>query len=77
MKRLGQSSKFLLLILDVVISLTLYFVGKYLPTAAPDVEFAIKVLQPVFIALILAIAGEDFALKLKTGFGGPREPPVQ
>lgn len=54
-----RSRKFLLLILDTLISVVLYFVSKYLPGAAADVKFAILALQPVVIAVILAIAWED------------------
>jgi hypothetical protein len=62
-KGLVLSRKFWLLILDTVISLVLYFVGKYAPVAFEDVKFAILALQPVFVAIIIAIAWEDSALK--------------
>ena len=59
-----RSRKFLLLVLDTVISLALFFVAK---AAAPDVAenigFAIAALQPVFVAIILAISIEDAAAK--------------
>ena len=58
-----HSRKFWLLVLDTVISMVLYFTGKYLPAAAEDVKFGILGLQPVIIALIIAIAWEDAALK--------------
>lgn len=58
-KALVMSRKFWLLILDTVISITLYFVSKYAPVAFDDVKFAILALQPVFVAIILAIAWED------------------
>ena len=58
-----RSRKFLLLVLDTAISLILYFVGKYLPVAFEDVELVIGLLQPVFVAIILAIALEDAAEK--------------
>lgn len=56
---LARSRKFLLLILDTVVSLSLYFVSQYAPGAAEDVKFLIGAIQPVFIALIGAIAYED------------------
>lgn len=58
-KALFSSRKFLLLLLDTVISVILYFVGKYLPGAEADVKFVILALQPVVIALIVSIAYED------------------
>ena len=60
MKRLFHSAKFLTLVIDVVISLTSYFVGKYVaPDAAKDILFFIGTIQPVFLALIASIAYED------------------
>ena len=64
-----HSRKFWLLILDTVISLTLYFVSKYLPVAAEDVKFAILALQPVFVTIILAVAWEDTTLNKSNGQG--------
>lgn len=59
-----RSRKFLLLCLDTVISLALFFVGKYaVPELATDIEFAIGALQPVFVSLIIAISVEDAAAK--------------
>jgi len=59
-----HSRKFLLLILDTIISLTLYFVGKYAaPSLAEDVKFIVAAYQPVFIAVIAGIALEDAAAK--------------
>ena len=58
-----HSRKFWLMILDLVISLSLYFVAKY--AAAPvaeDVKWVIGLLQPIFVALISAIAYEDASL---------------
>jgi uncharacterized membrane protein HdeD (DUF308 family) len=67
-KSLLHSRKFWLLILDTVISLVLYFVSKYAAVAAEDVKFAVLALQPVFVAVILAVAWEDSALN-KNGQG--------
>ena len=59
-----RSRKFMILVLDVVMSLALYFVGKYAAASLfEDVKIAIAVLQPVFVALIGAIAYEDAAAK--------------
>ena len=66
-KSLFHSRKFWLLVLDTVISLALYFVGKYAaPGIFEDVQMVIYGLQPVFVALIVAIAMEDSAA-LKAG----------
>ena len=59
-KALAMSRKFLLMVLDVVISLTTYFITKYAnPEAAKDVLMVLGVLQPVFVTLIASIAYED------------------
>lgn len=55
-----HSRKFWLLILDVVVSMTTYFITKYAaPAAANDILYVIGSLQPVFVTLIGAIAVED------------------
>lgn len=54
-----KSRKFLLLALDTVVSLALYFVGKYLAVAEADLKFLVASLQPVFVVIIGAIAYED------------------
>lgn len=60
MQRLIHSSKFWLLVLDVMISLVLFFTGKYAsPTLAEDINFVIGAIQPVFVAIIAGIAYED------------------
>ena len=58
-KALFGSRKFLLLLLDTVISVVLYFIGKYVPDAEADVKFIILALQPVIISVIITIAYED------------------
>jgi hypothetical protein len=68
MKRLLSSSKFWLLVIDTVISLILFFVGKYAPMSLEDVKFIITAIQPVFAIVILAIAGEDIAAKANDTF---------
>lgn len=63
-KGLFRSRKFWLLILDTVISLALYFTGKYLaPAVANDINFLIGAIQPVFVAVIAGIFVEDAAAK--------------
>lgn len=59
---LAHSRKFWLLILNVFVSLVLYFVGKYAaPGIFDDVKVVIGLIQPVFVAIIIAIAVEDAA----------------
>ena len=59
-----HSRKFLLLVLDTLVALALYFANKYAPAGIfHDIEFVILALQPVVIAVIIAIAWEDAALK--------------
>lgn len=61
---LSYSRKFWLMILDLLVSLILFFVGKYAtPMTAEDIFFIIGALQPVFVALIGGIAVEDAAMK--------------
>jgi hypothetical protein len=66
MEALFRSRKFWVLIVDTVVSLLVFFVGKYAPIAAEDVNIVIAALQPVFIMVIGAIAYEDGAA-LKAG----------
>ena len=57
---LFKSRKFWLLVLDVVVSVTLHFVGQYAsPATYNDVQFLIVTLQPVFVTIIGAVAYED------------------
>jgi hypothetical protein len=58
-KALFSSRKFLLMLLDTIVSIALYFVGKYIPNAEADIKFVILGLQPVIISVIIAIAYED------------------
>ena len=67
-KGLLQSRKFMLLVLDTVVGLTVFFVGKYANVASEDVGQAILYLQPVFVALIVSIAVEDAAAKRAGNF---------
>jgi hypothetical protein len=62
MKRLLFSAKFWTLVLDLVVSSILYFVGKYAGASVfADIKFLIGALQPVFLFVIGAIAYEDAA----------------
>jgi hypothetical protein len=66
-----RSRKFLLLCLDTIISLILFFIGKYAtPSILEDVRFLIGIMQPVFATLIIAIAIEDAAEKRAGGKSG-------
>ena len=57
---LVRSRKFWIAMFDLVVSLVLYFVGKYAaPTIADDVKIVIGLIQPVFLLLIGGIAYED------------------
>jgi len=55
---LFQSRKFLLLLLDTIVSVVLYFFS-----GVPNIEFLIATIQPVFVMIIYAIALEDAAVK--------------
>jgi len=59
LSRLFYSRKFLLMILDTAISLVLHYYG------GADTEFIIAAIQPVVVALIVAISIEDAAAKHK------------
>jgi hypothetical protein len=57
---LFASRKFLLMLLDLVVSVSTYFIGKYAnPAAAQDMLFLITAMQPVFVTVIAGIAYED------------------
>ena len=72
MNRLLHSSKFLAVIIDVVLSLVIYFISKYLaPSIAEDVLFVIGALNAVFAVFIGAVALEDAAEKRAGGRPGP------
>ena len=74
MNRLLHSSKFLAVVIDVVLSLAVYFVSKYFaPTIAEDVLFVIAAFNVVFATLIGSIAAEDAAAKRSGNYVGPLE----
>lgn len=62
-----KSRKFLLLVLDTVISLILWGVGLWLPQYTEQVNQLILILQPVFVSVIGGIAVEDAAEKRAGG----------
>lgn len=64
MSSLIRSRKFWLMLLDIIISTATFFITKYAaPELAEDILWLIGAWQPVIIALILAIAQEDSAVK--------------
>jgi hypothetical protein len=55
-----KSRKFWIMCLDVAISLTAYFVGKYTsPEMAKDVLFLVASLQPIVLAVIVSITVQN------------------
>ena len=62
-KGLFKSRKFVVLLFDVVITLLIYFVGKYAELAAEDLKIIIAAIQPVFLIIIAGIAWEDASMK--------------
>ena len=64
-----RSRKFLLLILDMVVSFATYFIVKYAaPSFADDVLYVIGGIQPAFVVIIGAIAYEDGQAKKAGNF---------
>ena len=63
MKGLLASRKFWAVVFDMAITLTVYFVAKYIPQAAEDVKFVIAVIQVPFAGFILGTAWEDSSEK--------------
>jgi hypothetical protein len=62
MNRLLHSSKFWLLVLDVVISTILFFLTLFMkPDDVVKVMGLIATIQPIFIVIIKAICDEDVA----------------
>ena len=62
MTALLHSRKFWISLLDMIVSILTYFIGKYLnPEAGKDILFLIASLQPILAMLIYTIAKEDSA----------------
>lgn len=60
MTRMLHSAKFWTMIVDLIVSLTTYFLTKYLaPEASKDVLFVLGAVQPVILTVIAAWAYED------------------
>ena len=69
--KIFKSRKFWTAIVDLVVSLVLYFTAKYAsPEMAEDVKFLIVSFQPVFLMIVAGIAYEDAAAK-KAGTFAP------
>ena len=57
---LFKSRKFLIMLVNVIISVATYFVTKYVnPEAAKDVLFLIGAMQPVVLAVIASITVQN------------------
>jgi hypothetical protein len=56
---LFESRRFWTLVLDAVLSLAIYFVGKYFAVALEDLRFLILTLQPIALLLIATFTVED------------------
>ena len=62
-----QSRKFWAAILDVAVTLILFFTAKYMPAnTAEDVKVVIIAIQPIVVMYIAGVTIEDTA-KLKAG----------
>lgn len=68
LKALLRSRKFLLAMLDAVVSGILFAVGKYFPAGMEDAKYLIGVLQVPIVMVIGSIAYEDAAEK-RNGMG--------
>lgn len=69
LESLLRSRKFWLMILDVVVSIATYIAGNLLGEQAREmVLWLIGLLQPVFVAIITAIAYEDGQAKRAGNF---------
>ena len=61
-KRLFESRKFLILLLDTTVSLVVLVGGWFLaPESIEMVAAVVAIIQPVFVMIIFAIAKEDAA----------------
>jgi len=64
-----KSRKFWIMVIDLIVSVTGYFVAKYAaPDAAKDVLFLIGAVQPVIIAVVASYTVQNVtAMKQKSG----------
>lgn len=66
-----HDSKFWTLLIDAVVGLTTFFVGKYAGFALEDVLTVIGVIQPIFVALVVGFLQRDNAERdegIRAGF---------
>lgn len=61
-----QSRRFITLMVDALLSIVLYFVGKYFSIALDDVKFLILILQPIALLVIAAYTVNDLAAQWST-----------
>ena len=62
--KLFRSRKFLTMVLDLVVSMIVYFVTKYAaPAVADDILYVVAGIQPVVLAVIVMWGVEDAAEK--------------
>ncbi len=67
---LRRSRKLWVMMVDVVVSLTLYFAAKYLDRSLyDDIYFVIGLLQPIAMTVVAMIAHEDVNA-MKAGLRG-------
>ena len=61
-----MGKEFWVMVLDVVISLILYFVGKYAGASIfEDVKFFITAVQPLILAIIVWLTGERVVVTVR------------
>jgi len=58
-----KSRKFLLMLVDVVVSTAVYLTAQYLPGQAELLQQMVLLWQPVIVAVIIGITVEDAAQK--------------
>jgi hypothetical protein len=58
-----RSRKFLLAVLDAIVSTVLFLAGQYFPQYLGDIKFVILTMQPVILMVIGAYAYEDAQIK--------------
>ena len=73
-KALFNSRKFWVLVIDTIVSVATYFVGKYLGAEGKDILFLIAALQPIFLMVVNSITREDVA-QLAAGTHPTQQPP--
>jgi|GEM_PF-5562901 len=59
------SYEFWVMVIDVVVSLVLYFTGKYLaPEIFEDVKFLIATIQPLVLAIVAWLTGKTIVSRI-------------